>query len=289
MSWEKALDVYTKEVAKKSSIGGKSDDESIGFYISTQTKNSHRIAMLATLPDLTTPATGSQTTATATLSAMERHHTLAVYRPNIGLQNKLEARESILKKYKRAATAEEARGHWCEQYEHSVRECTHLYRQGHCSNAQNCEIGLRTRTFHILAGSVLTVWSRVESLVAQLLSPHHHHSSSGSNSSQYRLQIIRVKTNDGQKIVGCVIPNRCMRQIDELLCAMSSETRVQQHLAVANPVVSSSDSVGISDDVKKEELDEKKSQDGVVEEEVDDGLCLSNFTSGDFFDFDFKN
>ena len=83
---------------------------------------------------------------------------------------------------------------------------------------RNCEVGLRTRRFHILAGSVLTVWTKVENLLSTL-----------TGSSQFRLQIIRVKTDDNQKIVGCVIPTMCLKQIDVLLNSMSSRTYVQSH------------------------------------------------------------
>ena len=96
--------------------------------------------------------------------------------------------------------------------------CTHVYRQAHCVNMRSCEVGLRTRRFHILAGSVLTVWTRVENLLSSL-----------TGSSQFRLQIIRVKTDDNQKIVGCVIPTMCLKQIDALLNSMSNNTYIQNH------------------------------------------------------------
>ena len=60
-----------------------------------------------------------------------------------------ETTESILKKYKKV-TPSEARAHWNEQYVKSAVECTHVYRQAHCVNARNCEVGLRTRKFYIL-------------------------------------------------------------------------------------------------------------------------------------------
>jgi hypothetical protein len=280
MCWEKALDIYNKEITSTSQLNSDS-----GFYISNQTKNNHRIAILATMPDLSAANPAIQNNQT-TLSSI-KCQTMAIYRPNISLQNKLEALDSILKKYKKA-TPDEARQHWCEQYEKSARECTHLYRQGHCGNIQNCEIGLRTRTFHILAGSVLTVWSKVESLVSTLLTNSSH---------QYRLQIIRVKTNDNQKIVGCVIPNRCLRQIDSLLSAMSFETRVQQHSITTSEnnldinKDSTSDTSGLTNSsaIKKEEefIEEEKKK--PVENDEEDVIILGeDFNSGDFFDFDFK-
>ena len=73
-------------------------------------------------------------------------------------------------------------------------QCIFLWRRGSCKKANlglPCEIGLRTRTFHILSGSVLSVWSKVESVLAAM---------PGGNTS--KMQIIRLKTDCGQRIVG---------------------------------------------------------------------------------------
>jgi hypothetical protein len=167
---------------------------------------------------------------------------LSIYKPNTGIQVRQETVETLLKKYKKVKPIE-ARSHWQEQYTKSSTQCTHIYRQGHCSfnkattlqllryNYQHpyqrydcsCEIGLRTRKFHILAGSVLTVWTRVENVVCNII-----------GCSTYRLQIIRVKTNDNQKIVGCVIPLHCVQQVDALLNSISRKTFIKNHNTVYN-------------------------------------------------------
>lgn len=54
-----------------------------------------------------------------------------------------------------------------------------------------CEIGLRTRTYHVLIGSVLSVWNKVETVLATT-----------SGASNQRMQIIRLRTDAGTKIVG---------------------------------------------------------------------------------------
>ena len=137
---------------------------------------------------------------------------MSIYKPNTGLQMRQESSEALLKKYKRV-TMEEARTHWIEQYDLSANQCAHVYRQGKCVNARNnCELGLRTRKFYVLAGSVLTVWNKIESVLCSI---------TGLNQS--RLQIIRVKTNENQKIVGIVVPSTCQKQIESLLKSMSSE------------------------------------------------------------------
>jgi len=57
-------------------------------------------------------------------------------------------------------------------------------RHGHCLRGSRCENGLRSRNYYILSGSVLSVWTNVERAVAS------------------RMQIMRLRTSDGKKIVG---------------------------------------------------------------------------------------
>jgi len=62
--------------------------------------------------------------------------------------------------------------------------CDVSVRHGHCVRGLRCENGLRSRHYYILSGSVLSVWTNVERAVAS------------------RMQIIRLRTDDGKKIVG---------------------------------------------------------------------------------------
>ena len=55
----------------------------------------------------------------------------------------------------------------------------------------DCDIGRRQRTIHILSGSVLSVWSTLERTLQYKAS-----------SSQQKLRIMRVKTDDGNTIIG---------------------------------------------------------------------------------------
>jgi hypothetical protein len=66
-------------------------------------------------------------------------------------------------------------------------------RRGNCKNVTlglDCEVGLRRRTYNVLAGSVLSVWSRVENVLA---------AKTGHNS---KMQVVRLRTGEGVKIVG---------------------------------------------------------------------------------------
>lgn len=66
-------------------------------------------------------------------------------------------------------------------------------RRGNCKKASvglQCEVGLRCRTFYVLCGSVLSVWNEVELVLTPV---------SGTN---VKVQIVRLRTEDGQRIVG---------------------------------------------------------------------------------------
>lgn len=59
------------------------------------------------------------------------------------------------------------------------------------SLGQDCEVGLRRRTYNVVSGSVLSVWSRVEGVLASKNGTHNN-----------KMQVIRLRTKDDLKIVG---------------------------------------------------------------------------------------
>jgi hypothetical protein len=68
-----------------------------------------------------------------------------------------------------------------------------LLRRGNCklvTLGQDCEVGLRRRTYNVLSGSVLSVWSRIENVLLARTGSHH------------KMQVVRLKTAEGMKIVG---------------------------------------------------------------------------------------
>lgn len=68
-----------------------------------------------------------------------------------------------------------------------------VFRRGNCKNVSlglDCEVGLRRRTYNVLAGSVLSVWTRVENIL-QAKTGH-----------QTKMQVVRLRTAEGVKIVG---------------------------------------------------------------------------------------
>lgn len=97
------------------------------------------------------------------------------------------------KKYKKVQS-DEAQEAWTQQYTASVNTCSHAYWRGNCRNVNaghDCEVGLRRRTYNVVSGSVLSVWSRVEGVLASKMGTHNN-----------KMQVVRLRIDDGQKIVG---------------------------------------------------------------------------------------
>ena len=89
---------------------------------------------------------------------------------------------------------EEAQRYWEEQYNDSATVCSHAYWRGSCKKISlglPCEVGLRTRTYYVLSGSVLSVWNKVERVLVMM-----------PGGSQTKMQVIRLRTDDNQRIVG---------------------------------------------------------------------------------------
>lgn len=131
----------------------------------------------------------------------------AITRPSTGRSPKLLTMAELSKRFTKV-TPEEAMPIWTDQFDGSSKMCQHQYVYGKCKmeiNGTYCEVGRRTRTYFVLSGSVLSVWPIVE----------HVLSSTDGRSS--RMQVIRVRTEEDQKIVGLlVLPNQVRNLIEQL-------------------------------------------------------------------------
>ncbi|XP_067253504.1 protein strawberry notch homolog 1 isoform X1 [Chanodichthys erythropterus] len=188
MSWEDATHVWADQ-------NGPDD----GFYV--QVRNNKKIAILIK-------------------EVNPRKRLFMVYRPNIGKQVKLET-YADLKKRSKKVLSDDAKQHWIDQYNSSAEVCSHAYWRGNCKKVSvglQCEIGLRCRTYYVLCGSVLSVWTKVEGVLASV---------SGSN---VKMQIVRLRTEDGQRIVGLIIPANCVSPLMNILSSsdQSQQLAVQQ-------------------------------------------------------------
>uniref|UniRef100_A0A8D3C8L4 Protein strawberry notch homolog 1 n=1 Tax=Scophthalmus maximus TaxID=52904 RepID=A0A8D3C8L4_SCOMX len=165
-----------------------------GFYV--QTRNNKKTAILVK-------------------EVNSKKRLFLVYRPNTGRQLKLEAYADIKKKFKKVLS-EDAKQHWTDQYKSSAQICSHAFWRGNCKKASvglQCEVGLRCRTYYVLCGSVLSVWNELEEVLTPV---------SGTN---VKVQIVRLRTEDGQRIVGLIIPANC---VSPLINKLSTSDQCQQ-------------------------------------------------------------
>ncbi|XP_018017597.1 protein strawberry notch homolog 1 isoform X2 [Hyalella azteca] len=189
LSWEQAMEKFEQ-------LSGDLE----GFYVSHQVRNNKKTAVLAVC----------ETEDKNTEKKDKNSRLFVLYRPNTGLQMKQEPYSDLKKKYKKVK-AEDAKEHWEGQFNSSSHTCSHAYWQGNCrrvSNGLDCEIGLRRRTYHVLCGSVLNVWSRVEEVLSSGSANHHQTS---------KMQVLRLKTVSGLKLVGTLIPNNLVERLASIL------------------------------------------------------------------------
>ena len=161
---------WTEATARWAELSGTRE----GFYLSHQVRNGKQTAVLT----VAVKTVGKKNPET------KNYQLYMLYRPNTGLQLRQETLAELEKKYKKVSP-ELAKPHWIQQYNSSVDTCSHAYWRGNCKNVimgMECEVGLRRRTFNVLAGSVLSIWSRVESVLA---------ARSGHNS---KMQVVRLRS-----------------------------------------------------------------------------------------------
>lgn len=90
---------------------------------------------------------------------------------------------------------------WRRIYEESDNKCSHKVRLGRCSRS-NCDVGLRKRQYHILSGSILHFWSKMENEIQEI----------------NKLQIVRLNiTEKSMRIIGILIPERAVKKVLDIL------------------------------------------------------------------------
>ncbi|XP_016962791.1 protein strawberry notch isoform X2 [Drosophila biarmipes] len=209
MIWQEAIDKYADLF-----------NENEGFYLSHQLRNQKRTAIMVVILEHQPARNSSSSSTTDSDGASKKKKSRSkkeimcqIYRPNTGLQVRHESLFELEKKY-RKVSSKEAEPHWTEQYDASVNTCSHAYWNGNCRNVSlgnDCEVGLRQRLYHVLAGSVLSVWGRVEHIL--------------NTRSNSKMQVIRMKTTEGEKIVGTLIPKSCF---EPLVADLRSDSEKQE-------------------------------------------------------------
>lgn len=219
LSWSEALEIW-KELTGK--------DE--GFFISNLVRNNHKNAVLV--------VADTQMGRRSKGDKIDKDKYFRIYRPNTGLQAKHESLSEIKAKYKKASN-ESAQIHWEEQFDAAEKTCSHIYWYGTCRRSMvgfHCEIGLRSRVYHVLSGSVLSVWNKVESVLSSVPGTH-----------SAKLQVVRMRTEDGLRIVGSIIPSSCIQPLITVLSQDAMKTHVEEFQKDDD-----------KKDVKKEDKDDKK-------------------------------
>merc|ERR1719266_1308324 len=195
ISWEGAKDKWQELV------GNPSEE---GFYLSQLTRNGKKTAILAAASEKS-----SRYKALVDKSekgSKKKDKTFIIYRPNTGQQVKQETLSELRKKYKKVS-ADEAEPHWNEQFKTSAKRCSHAYWRGNCKTKSlglQCEVGLRKKTYNVLAGSVLSVWNQVEAVLT------HDGNRRGAST---KMQVVRLKLEDSKRIVGTLIPSSAMSSL----------------------------------------------------------------------------
>jgi len=181
--------------------------EDEGYYLSQITRNGKRTAILAVQLERNSKYKALSDSASDNSKdgkKKKKDRVYVIYRPNTGQQVKQETLGELRKKYK-SVSPEEAEPHWTDQYRASAKKCSHAYWRGNCKSTSvgtsRCEIGLRRKTYNVLAGSVLSVWSQVEAVLT------HDGNRKGTDS---RMQVVRLKLESNKRIVGTLIPNSAM-------------------------------------------------------------------------------
>lgn len=178
-----------------------------GFYISKEANSFCSPPILAL-----------SSTTNVNMGNLRRNEQLfRIYRPNTGLQQRHETLESLQKKFDKISYLQ-AQTLWENIYQKAVNFCTHAMKHGRCplNSSQTCEVGLRSRRFFVLSGSVLALWSPMERILPE-----------------GKIQMIRIKTTatansqNSLKIVGCIIPKRCLVDLVDLLGKSSIRTYVK--------------------------------------------------------------
>ncbi|OQV20491.1 Protein strawberry notch-like protein 1 [Hypsibius exemplaris] len=185
LNWEDAKEILNEY-----------DDKSSGFYLSNHVMAGKHTVSLAVRKsgqrDANIPA---------------HRQLFCIYRPNSGMQLRHDTFEEVKRKGK-LVTPEKAAKVWKDMYDNMSRRCVHSYWAGNCKAVKaglQCDIGIRRRTYTVLAGSVLSVWPQIGEILYK------------KDGSSKRTQNVRVRLPNNTRIVGIIVPNGLVERLLSLL------------------------------------------------------------------------
>ncbi|KAA0186991.1 hypothetical protein HAZT_HAZT003034 [Hyalella azteca] len=186
-----------------------------GFYLSKKVVKARKAVLLAVLDP-----------AISNTKRPKSEQLYSIYKPNLGILSKQKRYSDLLLKFE-VTSPEMARRFWEEQYTTLATTCSHVFWTGSCTKAARglkCDYGQRTRTYHVLCGSVLSVWSEIENLLIN----------DPLNSQLHRLQVVRFQTSDKLKYVGTLIPNNMAKKVYDFLHAKYSSDEKTKKSSLPN-------------------------------------------------------
>lgn len=77
---------------------------------------------------------------------------------------------------------------------------------------------MRRRRYNVLSGSIFSIWPRIKAVIHK-------------NNNNQIIKVIRLKTIDGQKILGVLLPNETVDDMIEDLITDSEEFTEREFLA----------------------------------------------------------
>lgn len=72
--------------------------------------------------------------------------------------------------------------------------------------------GMRRRHYNVLSGSIFAIWTRIEAQIR-------------AKKDVGAIRVIRLKTVDGERIVGVLVPNEA---VDDLIADLSNDSEEQK-------------------------------------------------------------
>ncbi|XP_045182449.2 uncharacterized protein LOC123541117 isoform X1 [Mercenaria mercenaria] len=200
MSWDQA-------VARADNHSQKQD----GFYISKRDVWGKKLFILATQKE-------------------NSSHLFRIARPNTGLSYFEEEKTDLMQRYSRIDQADAEKG-WKEQYEITKTSSVH---GSHCKNREICKVGSRCYSLHLLCGSIVTFMNILETTL------NRNATKLNLSKSESSLRVVRVKLNDGERVVGIRFPQLLIPEVETALKEQRFIEKVQQSQPQMSQYLSSS-------------------------------------------------
>jgi hypothetical protein len=121
------------------------EDEKEGFYLSHQSRNGNFTSILAIAVESRPSTQPLGTSSKKGKFEKKKDLMFQIYRPNTGLQVRLESLTELEKKYRKVDSTE-ADKHWVKQYDASCNTCSHAYWNGTCRQTAmgfECEVSFK--------------------------------------------------------------------------------------------------------------------------------------------------